>query len=616
MHFRKFSKPVLSFVVMIAISLGLVIFLAGSGAAAPPAGDEEFGIIADAGNAFLNSSPLIYMQPQDLMTMLDDNGDGVIGGAGDNLTNDPLVIDVRSAADYSALGHIPGAINIAYKDVAKSASMATITTELAKHCNKTIVLACYSGHTDKLAEMALGSAARAGFFGTPAPRVTALKWGNLGWNTPSEAATVLPEVVLTAGKESSYIYSHNYAIETTDHPLPAVSAYPVIDNTASLNPGEITRVAVDLSLTATAAAPPFIFPGTTAGKVNDINDADPANGDYIGLYTVVDVRSAADYAAGHIIGAVNIPYKELFAKDGLGDYTNLLKIDRSKPIIVYENGQQEANAAIIGMNALGIRNAAKATRSLRYGIASWNNNNGMKFDPATEEHSYPVVTGVDPGGPVTSGSGCIAAPDPVNDRYYLTPWYDSTIAWGMNAWLVMTNMTDHSLSVEVTIGGISRGTETIPSGGHLEKKYTNTSAGPAVVRVPNGLVSGDKLTVSERTLYKSSFNETMFVDTSTAGSSYAWAWYDNNAAWGMMGDWIAIVNADSTDATVDVFVGDLTTPKTTKVIAPGQTQAFQIMPPMYGGPVKVTAQGGKKILASQRVIYLNSFNEVFGNRLP
>ncbi|MHB8159273.1 MAG: rhodanese-like domain-containing protein, partial [Thermoleophilia bacterium] len=396
MSTRKIKKPISGLVVMVALSLVLMVIMATNGAAAPPLGDEEFGTIADAGNALLNSNPILYIDPPALMALLDDNNDGVIDGS-DNPANDPLVIDVRANNAYQGTaggmgnaGHIPGAINIGYKDIVKPASLAMIRSELAKHANKTIVLACYSGHTDKLSEMALGSVAQAGYFGSPVPTVTALKWGNLGWNTPSEPS-VLAEVDPAS---PTRIYQQLYSIETTPHALPAAAAYPVINNTTSTEPAEITRVAEDLSLTATV--PPFIFPGTGAGQVNDTN---------IGSYTVIDVRSAADYAAGHITGAVNIPYQQLFAKDGGGDYTNLLSVDRSKPVIVYENGQQEANAAAIGMNALGIRNAGTATKSLRYGIASWNYNYGMKFDTATEEHSYPVVAGAAPGG-LTYAASC------------------------------------------------------------------------------------------------------------------------------------------------------------------------------------------------------------------
>ncbi len=388
--------------VMFAFSLATTLCLVATSSAAPPPGDAQFGIIADNSNAFLNSAPAVnvpgtnYMDTTTLMALLDDNNDGTIG-PGDDPTNDPLVIDVRAADAYTGTntagmgaGHIPGAIPVTtykYQDIVKPANLEYIRSELAKHQNKTIVLACYSGHTDKLAEMALGAVAQAGYFGTPAPVITALKWGNLGWNSAAEPS-VLAEV--TPGTKD--IYVHTYGMETTPHPLPAPGAYPVINNTTSTEPAEITRVADNLSESATS--PPFIFPGTGTGQVNDSN---------IGNYTVVDVRSAAEYAAGHITGAVNIPYQQLFAKDGAGDYTNLLSIDTSKPVIVYANGQQESNAAVIGLNALGIRNAGAPDKGLRYGLAAWNNGYGMEFNANTEEHNYPVVTGSAPGGLTYSG---------------------------------------------------------------------------------------------------------------------------------------------------------------------------------------------------------------------
>ena len=398
---NKIYRPAKWLALLACCGIVTLVFFAAISSAAPPPGDEEFGTIADASNAFLNSNPYIYISSPDLMAMLDDNNDGIIGDAGDNPSNDPLVIDVRSWTDYQANpvtgashGHIPGAINLGavnpaytYKDIDKPDSLEFIRSELAKHANKMIVLACYSGHTDKLAEMALGSVAQAGYFGSPAPKIVTLKWGNLEWNSNAEP-NVLAEV--TPGTKD--IYTHTYGIETTAHALPAASAYPVVDNTNSLESAEITRVADDLSLYATV--PPFIFPGTNTGQINDSNIAN---------YTVVDVRSAADYAAGHITGAVNIPYQQLFAKDGSGDYTNLLSIDRSKPIIVYSNGQQEANATAIGLNALGIRNTGTPTMSLRYGLASWNYNYGTMFS-TTDEHSFPIVTGTAPGGATYSAS--------------------------------------------------------------------------------------------------------------------------------------------------------------------------------------------------------------------
>jgi rhodanese-related sulfurtransferase len=55
---------------------------------------------------------------------------------------------------------------------------------------------------------------------------------------------------------------------------------------------------------------------------------------------VVDVRTPAEYAAGHVDGALNVPVQEL--PEGAA------QIDRSRPVIVYcRSGRRSANAARI-----------------------------------------------------------------------------------------------------------------------------------------------------------------------------------------------------------------------------------------------------------------------------
>ena len=611
-------RPAKWLALLACCSIVALVFFVAISSASPPAGDAQFGIIADNSNAFLNSNPSIYISSPALMALLDDNGDGTIGDVGDNPSNDPLVIDMRSWTDYQATpgtgmshGHIPGAINLGmvnpaytYMDIDKPDSLQFISSELAKHANKTIVLACYSGHTDKLAEMALGSVAQAGYFGSPAPDVTALKWGNLEWNSAAEP-NVLAEV--TPGTKD--IYVHTYGIETKAHALPAPSAYPaVINNTSSTDPAEITRAADDPSLHATV--PPFIFPGTGAGQVNDSN---------IGNYTVVDVRSAADYAAGHITGAVNIPYQQLFAKDGSGDYTNLLSIDRSKPIIVYSNGQQEANATAIGLNALGIRNATTPTISLRYGLASWNNGYGMEFNSATEEHNFPIVTGTAPGGATYS-----APPRGNTDYVYYFPWYDaSNDGFGAGTWVNIANNGASAATVSIRLGGTYKTDFTLAAGAENNQIWLGYIGGPVEVRCVGCTTSGNHLTVAERALFNGTFNETIAPEhtegggASDLGTTYSFPWYDNVSG-NMNGDWIVATNADPTNsATVDVYVGGVLK-QTLGPIAPYTTNSnpLQISPQLRGGPVRVVSRGGQPIVVSQRVLYGNSFNETFGRKLP
>jgi len=367
---RKKPFKRISWLAIVALSVALLISPVISGSAAPPPGDEEFGIIADAVNLYLNSRPVMYMESDELKGMLDDNNDGNIDAL-DNPANDPLVIDVRSNTDYQNLGHIPGAINIYYKDIVKTTSLATITTELAKHCKKQIVLACYTGHTDKLAAAALGAVAQTGYFGSPAPDVVALKWGNLCWNTPSETGHIPT-------------YTQTYDMEATPNPTPTPTAYPIVDNTASTDPAEIVRVAGDLALQYSG----FLVPGASPSP-------NPGN---ISNWTVLDVRSTTDYA-NHVPTAVNIPYQQLFNKVS-GDYPNLLSIDRSRQIMVYANSQWEGNLVAQSLNMVNIQKgttSSTATKGMRWGLPFWNMNYGTQFTSA-DWRTYPTVTGSDPGG--------------------------------------------------------------------------------------------------------------------------------------------------------------------------------------------------------------------------
>ncbi len=153
---------------------------------------------------------------------------------------------------------------------------------------------------------------------------------------------------------------------------------------------------------------------------------------------------------------------------------------------------------------------------------------------------------------------------------------------------------------------------------HKELLYQDLNSGPVMVRIPHGIASGAKLTVSERTLYSDSFNENLSLDTADAGNSFAFTWFDNDPVNNMHGDWIGIVNVDTTDANVDVFVSDMATPKISKTVgANGGLEIFQIPTTLTNGPVVVKTHdgtGGQKLVVSQRVIYKNSFNELMGRK--
>ena len=73
--------------------------------------------------------------------------------------------------------------------------------------------------------------------------------------------------------------------------------------------------------------------------------------------TILDIRSAADYAKGHVKGAVNLPW-------GIAISDNLANIPNDKPVFVYCYSGQTAGQTVANLNIAGFN-----ARSVKYG---WN----------------------------------------------------------------------------------------------------------------------------------------------------------------------------------------------------------------------------------------------------
>lgn len=93
-----------------------------------------------------------------------------------NSADDPLIISVRSATHY-ALGHVPGAINIALADLATTAVLEKLDPD------RDIVVYCYTGHT--------GSQAAA-LLNTLGYKTYNMKFGMMAWTTTAAVLTITP----------------------------------------------------------------------------------------------------------------------------------------------------------------------------------------------------------------------------------------------------------------------------------------------------------------------------------------------------------------------------------------------------------------------------------------
>jgi rhodanese-related sulfurtransferase len=82
-----------------------------------------------------------------------------------------------------------------------------------------------------------------------------------------------------------------------------------------------------------------------------------------GKVTVVDVRTAKEFAAGHIAGAINVDWKNRhFAKEAIKNITN------DKPAAIYCRSGNRATRAMFAMAALGFNEVY----NLDHGMKSWN----------------------------------------------------------------------------------------------------------------------------------------------------------------------------------------------------------------------------------------------------
>ncbi len=339
---------------------------AGPGAAnaaynSPPG--PEFTTIAGAVQSYLSGlNAYLYfssdtspatISADDLFKLLDTDHDGKLGSQGDDYRKGPTIIDVRSATDYSN-GHIPGAINIPYQNVTQPGNLTAINNEIAKHNNDLVVVQCYTGHTEQISAMALGSL---GY------KVKGLKWGMLSWNGTSGAPT----------------YSNSNAVSTTTTQPTLNNPYPTIA------PGTTVAQAANAAATET--------PG---------GGYSPSSGEDPSTKTYVDVRDPSDYNAGHVPGAINIPWQTMFAKDSSsGAYPYLEELPRGKQIIVYGNTHHESQLVAVGLNMLGYESTSSSpawTAGIRFGLPSWNAAYGEKYDASKDSHSYPLVKGSAPGG--------------------------------------------------------------------------------------------------------------------------------------------------------------------------------------------------------------------------
>lgn len=334
------SKRWMTVVVAGALAIGLLA-APGLAAAKPitektharPAAAQRFNARAamiQAADTYAKSGPAHIISATDLYNVV--------------LTKDASyqIVDVRSAAHF-ALGHIDGAINIPFQTIADDASLAKLDP------TRKIVVVCYTGETSSM---------------------TTMVWGMLGYDTRA----------LLFGMSG---WVADKAIVGLDIPSGVAAGYPTtnVPNTTTKTyrapelEGRYASVAEAIKGQTKAYFAKGLAPVMTAMQVQAVvASKDPR-------YQVISVRETADYATGHIDGAINLVWSDLA--------NQLNKLDPKKTTIVYcYTGNLGGEDAML-LNLMGYE-----AYNMMSGMSSWNADPALGgvigFNPANAFNYYTV----------------------------------------------------------------------------------------------------------------------------------------------------------------------------------------------------------------------------------
>ncbi len=218
-----------------------------------------------------------------------------------------FIVDMRAPADY-AEGHIEGAVNIPFAEIGNHLNVIPM--------DKQVYFVCYSGQSSA---QATAVANLVGF------EAYSFKSGmNFGW-------------------------SDDFTKETTENALPEAMEPEL---------SEEEQVVWD-------AASTYFDDGVKITSPEDLLALVEDNPDMI---TILDIRRAEDFEAGHVESAINVPFAEVGA--------NFDSIPTNRPVYVICYSGQTA-----GLTSASLRMAGYNAFSLNRGMIGWN---GAELPVVTE----------------------------------------------------------------------------------------------------------------------------------------------------------------------------------------------------------------------------------------
>jgi hypothetical protein len=191
-----------------------------------------------------------------------------------------------------------------------------------------------------------------------------------------------------------------------------------------------------------------------------------------------------------------------------------------------------------------------------------------------------------------------SASDAATTSYF--NWFDAASPGMLNDNIHLLNPGTVSANVTVKMPGTGDLAVTVGPGSFGYVHFPGGNIGGPIT-----VTSSQPVLASQRVQYYQSFNEVHSATAAGALTTSHSMWFDKASA-GMVGDNIHVLNTAGTSTTVTVSLPGASS--ITVTVASGAESFVSFSTGSIGGPVTITAS--QPVLASQRVQYYQSFNEV------
>jgi len=179
-------------------------------------------------------------------------------------------------------------------------------------------------------------------------------------------------------------------------------------------------------------------------------------------------------------------------------------------------------------------------------------------------------------------------------------WYDKASPGMSNDNIHLLNPGTTSTNVTVSLAGAAPRSVSVGPGAETYVSFPQgTIGGPVTVTATQPVLA------SQRVQYYSSFNEVPALIAAKAATMSYINWYDKASA-GMVNDNIHLLNPGNASATVTVSLPGAAAQVV--AVAPGAEVYVTFPSGTIGGPVTISSD--QPVLASQRVQYYQTFNEI------